>query len=270
MTVPDRLIRILAWVLAGALVVGCGAAAWKRHDYLKQLRELRNKVAAHEQTVEVQKGVFTKASMEIDGLKKLLDSTKAEQARLRSELDKSKAEVLGLTEVSVKLRQDYEALLKAKQTEIPGVDGKPGRTKVEFDREFGPYRVSGHTLTNPAEAFLRLSQHRPMRLTLAITQMEDRSWRAYAASSEDDVSIEVKLSAVNPYLLERKWYERIGFNAYLGGGTIGIEPGALLGVGISVDFSKFSLGPMVLFSTTGLSDRFYGVSFTYRPFLRSR
>jgi hypothetical protein len=270
MIVPDRLVRIIAWTLAGLMLVGSLLVAWKRHDYLKQLRELRNKVATHEQTIEVQKGVWSKASLELDSLKKLLDSSKKDQVKLKDELNKSKADVLGLTEVSVKLRQDYEALLKAKQTEVPGVDGKPGRTKVEFDREFGPYRISGHTLTNPAEAYLKLAQHRPLRLTLVITQLEDKSWRTYAASSEDDVSIDIKLSAVNPYLLERKWYERIGFNAYLGGGTVAASAGAILGVGVTVDFSKFSLGPALWFSTTGLSDRFYGVSFTYRPFQRDR
>lgn len=267
MTISDRLVRIAAWVFGVLLVVGAIGVAWKYKSYEKELLNLRNQVATHENTIEVKEGLYTKKATEFENLQKLLDESKAEQSKLKIELDKNKAEILGLTEFTVKLKKDYEAKLAAKQTEVPGVDGKPGRTKVEFEKEFGPYKISGFTLTNPGEASLKLAQHRPLRLSLALTQLPDKSWRTYIGSSETDLSVDVQLTSVNPYLLSRKWYERIGVVAYVGGGNVGdLGAASIIGVGATIDVHKFSVGP-AFWLTTHL-DKFYGVSFTWRPFMR--
>lgn len=257
-------LKVSSWVLAALLVFGAGFVAWKRHQYEKVQLELRNQIAKHETTLEVQKGLFEKRLVEMGDLKKLLDTSQSEKAKLLNELEKNKADVLVLSELSVKLRQDYEAKLSAKQSQVPGVAGKT-RTKVEFDKDFGPYNVTGYTLSDPGEAWLRLRQLRPLRLTMAVSQLPDKSWRATVASSEEDLAIEVKMAAVNPLVLQPKWYEGIGFMIHAGGGELGTNQGAgLLGLSVTYDVKQFTLGPSAWFTTQG--HRFYGASVLWRPF----
>jgi hypothetical protein len=268
-TVPGRFAKIAAWVLMGLLAVGAGLVELKRRRYEDELLQLRNRAASLESTIEIKKGIWAKASLEVDGLKKLLDVAQKHNAGLKEELEKSKSEVLGLTQVSVKLRKDYEALLAAKQTEVPGKDGEPGRTKVEFEKEFGPYRVSGHTLTNPGEAQLRLSQHRPLRLSVALAQNPDKSWRTYVASSEDDLQIDVQIAAVNPYLFSRKWYENIELFLQGAGASSSAGAGAIGGIGIGYRIGRFSVGPGVWAGFVGgRTFHAYGVHLGWRPFER--
>jgi hypothetical protein len=258
-------LKVSSWVLAFLLVAGAGFVAWKRHQYEKVQLELRNQIARHESTLEVQKGVYEKKLLEMVDLQKLLDTSQSEKAKLVKELEKQKANVLVLTELSVKQRQDYEAKLSGKQTQVPGVTPGKTRTKVEFEKEFGPYQVSGHTLTDPGEVWLRLRQLRPLRLTLAISQLPDKTWRATVASSEEDSSVEVKLAAVNPLVLQPKWYEGFGFMIHAGGGSLTSDQGAgLLGLSLTYDVKQFSLGPSAWFTTQG--HRFYGASVLWRPF----
>src|SRR5687768_12402002 len=129
-------LKVSSWVLAGLLLVGAGFVAWKRHQYEKVQLELRNQIAKHEQTIEVQKGIYEKKLLEVTDLKKLFDTSKAEQVRLKNELDKQKSRLLSLTELSIKLRQDYEAKLSATQTVVLGPNNQK-RAKVEFSKEFG-------------------------------------------------------------------------------------------------------------------------------------
>lgn len=257
-------LKVSSWVLAILLVAGAGFVAWKRHQYEKVQLELRNQIATHEATIEVQKGVYEKKSVEAADLRKLLDTTKNENAKLGKELDRNKATVLSLTELSLKQRQDYEAKLSAKQTQVPGVSPGQIRTKVEFDKEFGRYQVTGYTLTDPGEAWLRLRQVRPLRLTLAISQLPDKSWRTTVASSEEDTSVEVKLAAVDPLVLSPKWYERLGFMLQIGGGTEDGSAAGILGLSVTYDVKQFSMGPSAWVTTRGHG--FYGASVLWRPF----
>ena len=257
-------LKVSSWILAAVLVAGAGFVAWKRNQYEKVQLELRNQIAKHETTLEVQKGIFEKRLVEMNDLQKLLDTSRADTAKLAKELDKNKASVLVLTELSVKMRQDYEAKLSAKQTQVPGVAGKM-RTKVEFDKNFGSYNINGYTLTDPGEAWLRLRQLRPLRLTLAVSQLPDKTWRATVASSEEDLSVEVNLAAVNPMVLSPKWYEALGIMAHAAGGELnGGQSTGLLWMSLTYDIKQFTVGPSAWFTLQGF--RFYGASVLWRPF----
>ena len=258
-------LKVSSWVLIAVLVAGAGFVAWKRNQYEKIQLDLRNQIARHDTTLEVQKGVYEKRILEMGDLKKLLDTSQSDKAKLAKELDKQKSSVLVLTELSVKQRQDYEAKLSAKQTQVPGVVAGKTRTKVEFEKELGPYQINGYTLSDPGEAWVRLRQLRPLRLTLAISQLADKSWRATVASSEEDTTaVEVKLAAVDPLVLKPAWYEGIGFMVHGGGRDVLRKGVGLLGLSVTYDIKQFTVGPSFWITTNG--DRFYGANVLWRPF----
>lgn len=252
-------LRVSSWMLLLLILSGGGYVYWKRGKYEKELLDLRNQIGNNEKTIEVQKGVFEKKLLEMNGLQKSLDTSKSEQARLLKEIEKQNAKVVAITEVSIKLRKDYEEKFAAKQSK------EQNRVKVEFSRNFGPYNIKGYTLTDPAEAMLKFSQERPLRLTLGISQLPDKSWRAHVATNDDGTSVEIKLATVDPYILGKKWYENLGLMGHLAGGSFIGRGAALLGLGATYDLKQFTFGPSLWFSTTGRGDIFLGATLIWRP-----
>ncbi len=246
--------KVLVYLLSGLICVFSVFVTFKKRSYDQQLLNLRNQLVQKDNSVEIQKGLFVKKSLEVENLKSLVDRTSEDNKKLLNELDKNKEKVVQLTEVGIKLKKDYEAKFNAKQTVV--VEKGVKRDKVEFEKEFNVYKVSGHTLTNPGEAIIKFSQTKPLTLTLVLTQDKEQNWKVYT-SGNDDFNVDIKLAGVNPFIFEKKWYEKFGVVLNVGGGTFDKSAGALLGFGLSYDFYKFTLGPNVWFLTTGRNDRMY-------------
>lgn len=243
-------------VLAVALVV-----QRRRHD--SELEGLRGEVASRDKTIEAQKDVYEKLAYDNRFVRDLLGTRNEEVVRLKRLLEKRGDELLAAVESSVKWKKAYEAAAEARETRDPAT----GRVRVDFEKDFGYIGVRGHTLTSPPEAFVRVEQNRPLRLTLVVSQAPTGEWRATVASSEENVSVDVGLAAVDPRVLEPRWYERIGLNASLGAAGL---PDFLLGAGATVDVARnFELGPAawLVASDAGLR-LYYGAAVAWRPFRR--
>lgn len=259
--------RGITFGLAGIVLALVLGLAWQNHSHTSRVVDLQNQIAGRDLTVEVQKGVYSKLAMEADGFKALLSSQDEQLKFLKKEVESRKAEILTATTMALAWKKAYEGEAEANQTEIPddgppepGAPSKPPRLKVDFKKDFGPFIVSGHTITSPPEAFVAVKQGKPIKISLVVSEEPDGSWRTYATSSDENISIDIGLSAVNPRVIEEKWYEKIGFTALLG---FGAQP--LAGLGASYSVSQFDVGPAVYVTPAGLS---YGGSVTWHPFWR--
>jgi phage-related baseplate assembly protein len=261
-----KLLRVLAVGLIALFLVLIVFAVIKKHAYEKTIAELHNQAAKSAATVEEQKGLYTKLTVQSDNLKALLDISDLKTKLLIEQINKDKADILMATTAVAKWKSAYEGVANAHQTVEPPKNGTgPSREKVTFDKDFGYIGVNGYTLTNPAEAWVHVQQNRPLRFTLALAQTKDKAWKTYVTSSEENISLDVKVSAVNPYVLEPKWYEFLEFNAQLGAGGDGV----LAGIGAGMKVGHFTIGPNLWLTVDSKVSKFYGASFSWRLFERN-
>ncbi len=257
MEVSPRLIKYTAIVLGALLTCGALYLAYERRQHSSEVRELQNQLAAKDKTIEVQKDVYAKLTLQVEDLKTSIDTSTAAGQRLADEVKKSKGDLLSVSNALIQLR-DQVAKGKGTQTE------QAGRKRVEFGQDFGYARVDGFTLTDPPEFQLKLGQgSRPLKLALALTQQRDRSWRTLVASSDPNVAVDIGITAVNPLILEPRWYEKLRVHLDLGAGD-----GVLAGAGASYSFGRFDLGPSVWATTLGGGSKFYGLNLSWAPFKR--
>lgn len=257
----------LMGVIALLLVVVVWGAVGKWQTD-REMARLRNEVAVRDQTIEVQKGVFTKLTIESDNLRKLLDSKDEQIQGLTDQLKKSKEDLLVANQLVIRWKKAYEGAVDAHQD--PPDPEQPGRTKVSFQKDWGMIGVKGWTFTNPPEAWVSVTQLRPLKVTVAVSQDKSGAWHTYATSSEENVGIDIALASVNPYLLEPKWYEKIQLGASLAGGSGTGGFGFLLGVDATYKVGKFDIGPAVFvsFGAGTAVTPFFGAKFNWRPFER--
>ncbi len=271
MTNWDKVKQVGLLGVIALLLVMIGLGAFDRWQNQKEMQRLRNEAASKDQTLEVQKGLYTKLTLESDDLRKLLKSKDEQVQALLAQVKKDKEELLAANQLVVTWKGAYEALFDATQIhEDPPPDqpDAPGRDRVTFMKDWGAIVVSGYTLTNPPEAFLSVKQGRPWKITVAISQDANKQWHTYATSSEENMQVDIALTAVNPYLLEDKWYERIQLEATLAGGSGTTGFGLLAGVGASIKVGKFNVGPAVFVSLGGSIQGYVGGTFGWRPFER--
>jgi hypothetical protein len=271
--IKDQLTKYLILGLMLALVVMGLGAAWYKHAYDKRITQLQNEMAEKDKTIEVQKGLYTKLTVQSENVKGVLDQKDTQVRELEDQIKKQKQDLLNASTVVASWKKAYEGLAKATQTEVPADPTKPAlvgktREKVDFHEDFGYIGVDGWTLTNPAQAWVRVKQNRPLKLTLAISQDKDKAWHTYATSSEENVGVDIQVTAVNPFLLQPKWYEKIGIGIDLGMGTNQAGLGALVGVGVNYQFMQFTMGPHVWLGINNTLDKYYGLTFEWRPFQR--
>lgn len=261
--------KVLKYLLVGGPWVIILALIWmadaRRISYDKQLTTLRNEIAEKNKTIEIQDNVYKSKVQYIkelhDQYGQLIDSKNDQLEELGKEIKKNKEQILTLNSAVVKWKKAYEGLASANQTDVP--EGDKVRKKVNFNKDFGYIGVSGHTLTDPAEAYVKVEQLRPLKITMAVTQAKDRTWNVYTTSSEDNVGIDITLAGVSPYVFEKRWYENIGISA-----EAGLGDGVLAGVGASYSFGSIDVGPRFWLTATDKVDRFYGAGFIWRPFTR--
>ena len=254
-------IGLTALMLAGVVYV-----AVLKHSYNTNITDLNNAVALQTQTSEIVRGLYEKATLETKNLEDLLDGRDTQIAALKKELDKKDQDLIAETNMAIKWKSDYQALVAATQTTVPGATpADPSRTKVEFNKDFGPILVQGYTLTAPPEAFVLLHQQRPLKLTLAISQDENKLWHTYVTSSEENMVADISLSGVNPWLGNIHWYERLSIT-----GTVAANGtnNALAGVGAGLDIAQFTVSAMGYLPTGVGLNPMYGLGLTWRPFMR--
>lgn len=265
----DKIKQVGLLGVVALLLVMIGLGAFDRWQNGKELARLRNEAAAKDQTIEVQKGLYTKLTLESDNLNKLLNTKDEQIQSLVTQVKKDKEQLLAANQLVVTWKKAYEALFDANQThEDPPTPGGPGRDKVSFVKDWGAIVVSGYTYTNPPEAFLSVKQGRPWKITVAISQDANRQWHTYATSSDDNLNVDIALTAVNPYILEPKWYERLSLSAMVAGGSGTTGFGLLAGIGATFRIDKFNVGPAGFVTVGSNITGYVGAVFEWRPFER--
>jgi len=250
-------------VLAALMLAGAVYVMLEKRSYDNQITAMNNAIAEKDQTIEVKSGLYEKATLETKNLRDLLDGKDTQIADLKKELDKKDQELIAATNLVIKWRADYQALVAATQTVIPGtLPTDPSRIKVEFEKDFGPILVRGYTLSEPPEAFVSLHQQRPLKLTLALSQDSNKLWHSYVTSSDDNSEVDITLSGVNPYFNDPSWYERLSGTVTIAAGSAGF----LGGIGVGVDISQFTISAMAYDSSSNLVAPLYGLGLQWRPF----
>jgi hypothetical protein len=205
--------------------------------------------------------------VQTEDLKGLLDKKDKQIQELDKTLKKNREDLLTANTMIVRWKKAFESAADANQVDVPTPANSDHpelvRKKVSFEKDFGPIAVSGHTMTDPAEAYVKVWQRRPLTLSLFVSQGADGKWTSRAVSNDENTAVDITLAAVNPYLLERKWYEKIGVSIEAGGAT-----GLLAGVGASYEIGKFQVGPKFWVTYTGRVDTYVGLSLTWHPFQR--
>lgn len=261
----------IAAVAVFALLLGL-AIVWtldkRAHD--AQIVQLQNEVASRDKTVETQKGVYQKLTIQSDDLSKLLD-TKDEQLKgLRNQLDKTGAQLLTANTLVFQLKNDLKAKGNTAVVVSPSGPGKAQTFEIKSSADLGPFNVVCDTtgaepVSSDAKTDVLLSQKRPLRLSVVVAQDKDGTWRTTTTSSESDFQVDIGLASVNPYLLEPKWYEKIGMGIDLGVST---NPGFLAGIGIYYGIGNFEFGPRAWFVFDRGASPFLGAQLLWHPFKR--
>lgn len=226
-----------------------------------EVSSLAVQLSQNEQTIKTGDGVY---ETKIEELSASNLEILQKKHNLQIELEKLQAQLLDAQQVTLKWKNAYEAELSADQHHVPPPGPNqtpcpdPGRDEVDFEGTLGPIHATGHTLTNPPEAHLKLEQVTPLILTVAVAQNKDGTWTSLVTSSDDNVDVKVNLGGVNPYVLSPKWYQRLWVD---GGVTALGEPGALLGLSYRGD--RFSLGALCMDTSSGPG---CGVTFGARIF----
>lgn len=266
--------KIYAGIVVLLLSISVGLVIFiscKESEFEKQRIELQNKLAERDETIEVQKNVYQKLSIQSKDLSKLLDEKDEELTRLKSQLKNSGDELLTASSLIVGLKKELQSARKAALA--PQDPENPGKIEVKFDsdKDFSPFRVTGSTIGDCGRVEeptynVKLLQEKPIKLSVVVSQQKDGSWRTSATSSEESIGVDISLASVNPFVLEPKWYENIGLNLDIGVGT---GPGFLAGTGVSYRFGKFDVGPRVWVTIDphGVSP-YFGAQLLWHPFAK--
>lgn len=212
---------------------------WTTRQSRAEISTLKTELSKHLETIEVQKDVYAIQIFKYDVLQELFDTSRAEVEALKKHLDDTNAKLLTATQLTLKWKKAYEALLDSQQTEEPPVDGGPVRKRVDFAGKLGPIQATGHTLTDPPQAFLKLEQVDPLKLTVSVAQNKDKTWSTFVTTSDSNLDVKVDLAGVNPLVISPKWYQRIWMD--VGAAALGDPAGYL---GLSWRGDRMSVGTM--------------------------
>jgi cell division protein FtsL len=277
MELKDKLILVLLGLVVLMAGVGAVTVTWQRHVDRKLTVDLQNQLAAKDKTLEEQKGLYTKLTLQESNVQSVLDSQDKQIQELKEQLKSSGQQLLDATQTSLTWRHAYEGIAKSTQSTVVSPPTGPGstgtgtsvsRARVDFDETFDYIGVTGYTLTNPPEAYLKLTQLRPLKLTVASAQDKTGAWHTYVTSSETNVQADIVVSAVNPYLEEPKWYEKLALRGDLGVGSTSAGAGVLFGLGATYEVGRFDVGPAAWLTVTDRVDKYLGVMVGYHPFQR--
>lgn len=264
-----------ALIAAGVvLLLFVGLAAYYttvRSGYEKQIVAYQNQIAADAKTIEVSNGVYQKASLQVDDLQKLLDQKNLQQEALIQQLNKQGDQLVAANNLVVQLKKALQAQATTTVVVTPPTEpGKPQGFEIKGSADFGPFNVICDTtgeepVSAAAKTSILFSQKRPFKFSVVVSQEKDGSWRTSTTSSEADFNVDISLAAVNPYVLEPKWYEKIGLDVEVG---IGTNPGLLGGVGATYGIGKFEVGPKVWVVIDHGVSPYFGAQMAWHPFAK--
>ena len=236
----DSLVKLLKYagiVVLIAIIVYVGYSLGSR-SRANEIAELTLKIAQREKTVEVQKGLYATTIVQLNGLTKLLDSSRDEVKLLKKQLDDAQAQLLTTQQLVIKWKKAYEGELAANQSSDPPTDpASPERKRVTFSGLLGPIQVNGYTITDPPEAHVKIQQTKPVILTVSVAKNKDGTWTSYATSSDDNIDVQVSLAGVDTGILSTTWKQRLWVNA--GIDVLGDKSASL---GLSYHWDRVSFG----------------------------
>lgn len=246
-----------------------GNVSYQRAKRKSEVAEIANQLALSSKTLEVQKNLYEKAALDSQNLRSLLDDKQKDIDSLVVQLDRTKQQLVSVTQLVLYWKGQYEAIASASQTTTGDASASCKdecskiRTRVDFDHDFGLIRVKGDTLTNPPEAHLAVGPgSQPLKVTVALARKRDGKWVAYGSSSDDHIGIDVGISGIDTSAFDKKWYENIGLQGSIFAGSSGI--GSSLGA--TYRFGQFEVGPDVVLSSYGSPA--IGLAGIWHPFER--
>lgn len=262
-----KFMNLLSAGLAIVVVVLLVLLQVQKNKALNEKTDLLNKLAKSEETVKIAEGLYMKQVLVSEDLQKLLDNANQTVHALTEQLERAQAKIVSLNEIVVYWKKKYEGAVVVVPGPQPDNPELPPecvdhcskvRTRIDFKKDFGPIRVEGHTITNPAEGHVSVEQTRPLKLTVALTQNKRGEWKTYVVSSEDDMEVEINFSAIDVKHFEKKWYEKIGIV-----GTVAVGDSFYTNIGLTYDIRSVTVGPVY-----GRLDgsNVYGLTAIVRPF----
>lgn len=270
MQVSFKTVLVTAGVVLLCFLAFAAYHTHSRNQWQAKVVSLQNTVAEKDQTIEVKEGVYQKLAIQERDLKNQLSEKDEEVARLKKQLDATGSQLLAATTLVVKLKHDLEIQGEATQPE-PDPE-RPGEVAVLFSskNEYDPFRVEGRTLakcdrSGPPRVFMKMTQINPLRFSVVVSQDKDGTWRTSATSSSANFQVDIALASVNPYMLEPKWYEKIGLGLDLGVGT---NPGLLAGLMATYEIGRFQVGPKVWVNLDRGVSAYFGATLQWHPFKR--
>ena len=226
---------LIAVGIGGRAIYSCGS-----HSRDDQVRQLSQQIAQSESTVRIKDGLFATKLTEISNLNSLIDGRSVEQKGLLDQLGESDSKLLATQRLVLKWKSAYEGRTDAKQVDAGPSTTMPGvmRKRVDFQRDFGPISVSGHTLTDPAEGEVSVKQTRPLALTVSVARDPLGKWSSLVTSSDPTIDVGVSLGGVDLGVLPTpSWYQKVWIDVSAGG--LGDHA---VGAGISYRGDRFSVG----------------------------
>lgn len=267
-------IKTALLMVGGVLLLALGFAGymtWRDQQHRSEIVALQNKVASQAKTIEVKEGLYQKEALQAKDLSKLLNDKDTELGLLKQQLDDQGAQLLTANTLVVKLKKD---LKDAREVVVTIPDPlKPGVKRAEIDTadRLDPFQIMGHVDvdcdTGRAGVNVGLAQRSPIKFSVVVSQNKDGTWFSSATSSTDIFDVDIALAAVNPYMLEEKWYEKISLGVELGVGT---NPGFLAGIGANIEIGKFDVGPRVWAVLDRGASAYFGAGLTWHPFKKVR
>lgn len=269
------------YVFLAALGAVLTAFAWqscaskRQHDADRRtIQELSQKLVSSEKTTEVLKDLYAKEAVKTNDLVALLEATSADSAASKEELGalrkqlKETGDQLAIADrLVIKWKHAYEGAVEASQHDVPGTDPDGTgplppvvRKQVDFSKDWGFIGVHGYTLTDPPEGYVVIEQLRPLKLTVAVARGNDRQWRAYVKSSEENVQVDIDLAGVdeNVLLPRKSWRDRLWVD-----GSVGFLGKRNVGLVISYRFDRYSIGTGC---AVGVGSYTCGLLLGFRPF----
>lgn len=262
---------ISAGILLAVVVALAVAFTLNRRSYESRIVDLQNQVAARDKTVEIATGLYQKKTLQAQDLQKLLDKKDTQVKELQQQLDKTGAQLLTVSSLNIQLKNQ---IAKGQATVVvtpPQNSSGKSTFAVSRKEDFGPFEVNckmnGTEPVTPGlvGSEISLTQPRLFKLNVVVSQDKDGTWRTTATSSDETFKIDIDLAAVNPLLLEPRWYEKIGLNTEVG---IGTDPGLLVGLGATYEVGHFEVGPKVWVTIDRGVSPFFGASFGWHPFAK--
>lgn len=261
----------LARVVPAGLISACFLVL-----YVKQCREtsairkqrdsLARKLVESERTIEFQEGVFQKSAVAMEDLRVALASSEARVRDTTDVIDRLNAELVTVSNLSLRWKRKYEGLANATETHLPPPpddQDAPTRVRVDFNGSYGPFDVWGHTLTSPPEAHVSLEQARPIDLSVQLIQLPDGKWSTIVSTPEGaEYAVDVSLSAVDQDFERIDWRDKLSVDL-----DVGLYDSPSLGIGMRYG-SRVSMGPKCsVYAGDGVSWS-CGAAISWRPFDR--